>query len=94
MLTATQERFIAAAKEVESLKEQLKEKCAEMEKYATEIGAGCYFQDKDLVVYKIDVPKGTFVEYKAIGFVRTKRANEDRGSLSMKEAKDAGFNVG
>ncbi len=59
-----------------------------------EIGLGSYFQDPVTgCVYKMVVPEGRFVEYKQYGYVRTRRKDEKRGDLSMKEATEAGFTV-
>lgn len=94
MLTASQERFIALSRELEDINEARKAKCKELEAVAVDIGVGKYFQDKDTTVYKIVEPKGTFVDYKKIGYIRTRRNGEERGDLSLKEAKEAGFLVG
>jgi hypothetical protein len=93
MLTASQEKFVSISAEIEALKAQLKEKNAELETTAVEIGIGQMFQARDSIVYKIVEPSGTFVAYSKIGFVRTKRPGEDRGTLSAKEAKEAGFKI-
>jgi len=53
---------------------------------AKEIGINGYFRADDGTVYKITVPDGTFVSYKPLAFVRTKREGESRGTLSVKEA--------
>lgn len=54
----------------------------------TKFGVGYAFQDNEGTIYKIDVPKGTYVSYKPIGFVRTKRGEEKAGTLSQKEAQE------
>lgn len=56
-----------------------------------EFGTGEYFQDADGVVYKTTVPNGTFVEFRTRGIARTRFEDEAKGSLSSKEAKEAGF---
>jgi hypothetical protein len=84
---------------------ELEYRKAEMKKYweeldaatqavAAEIGLNSYFQDPvSGSVYKIVKPEGRFVDYKDIGYVRTKRGDEKRGDLSVKEAEEAGFKV-
>ena len=53
------------------------------------------FQDpSDKTVYKITKPEGKFVHFETWGYDRTKREGEVRGSLSVKEAKERGFDVG
>jgi hypothetical protein len=82
----------------------LEAKKAEMKKYwedldeatravAAEIGVNSFFQDGAGTVYKIVKPEGRFVDYKDIGYVRTRRGDEKRGDLSMKEAEEAGFKL-
>lgn len=59
---------------------------------AAEVGVDGYFQAPDGTVYKLVKPSGAFVTYKQFAFERTKREGETRGTLSMKEAKDAEAN--
>ena len=55
---------------------------------------GAMFQDPvDSVVYQVVTPTGTFVSFKSIDYVRTKRSDEQKGSLSMKAALEVGFVV-
>lgn len=94
MLTDKQKLFIDLVNEYETLKERLKDSRSKLDALALEIGEGTYLQDPSSgVVLKICVPSGTFIEYKRIDYVRTRKAGEDRGSLSLKEAKAAGFEV-
>jgi hypothetical protein len=58
-----------------------------------EVGINGYFQDDQGIVYKVVVPDGKFVYFDHISYVRTRRAHEKRGDLSMKEAETAGFRV-
>ncbi len=58
---------------------------------AEERGVGHTFQDDEGIVYKVTVPAGTFVSFRAFGVDRTRRVGESRGSLSLKEAKELGF---
>lgn len=91
-LTAAQKRLI----ELDLKKPEIKAYYEELEKViaevATEIPLNGYFKADDGTVYKIVKPTGTFVTFKAVDFERTKREGETRGSLSMKEAKDAELN--
>lgn len=52
-----------------------------------------YFQDEEGTVYKVVIPEGKWVTYDKISYVRTRRLDEKRGDLSLKEAEAAGFNV-
>ena len=76
--------------EIEKYYEDLEQAIKDVE---AENGINSYFQGSDGVVYKIVKPTGTFVSYKDLNYVRTKRADEARGSLSAKEATAQGFTV-
>jgi hypothetical protein len=58
-----------------------------------ENGVGTYFQDDDGVVYLVDDKKGQWIDFTAFEVKRTRRAGEVKGSLSMKQAEEAGFTV-
>lgn len=92
MLTDEQKKFIEMSKKIENLKNELKELNTEMDMVLSTIGVGKAFQDpEDGTVFEIIAPKGTFVNFKAIDYERTKRQGETRGSLSVTRAKDLGF---
>jgi hypothetical protein len=57
-------------------------------------GAGYFFQDEENIVYKTDEnTNGKFQYYEIIEIKRTRREGEDKGSLSMTQAREAGFVV-
>lgn len=87
-----QNRFFDLANKYEKIKSELDSTRKELNETMETIGTGNYIQNPEtLDVYKIEIPKGTFVEYRKIGYVRTAREGEVRGSLSKKEAQEAGF---
>ncbi len=92
-MTPTQVRFVELEKQKEEFKKLLTELDEVNQAVADEIGIGNYFQDDEGVVYKIVVPSGRWVKFESISYVRTKREGEDKGTLSVKEAKEAGFEV-
>jgi hypothetical protein len=57
------------------------------------VGAGYYFQDEYGTVYKTDTCDGKFVYFEPVEIKRTRREGETKGSLSMTEARAAGFEV-
>jgi hypothetical protein len=94
MLTDQQKRVIELSKQREVLKEQLKTSGEELDSLLSEVGLGTSFQDpEDKVVFEVVIPKGVFISYKTIGYDRTKREGERAGSLSMKRAKELGFEI-
>lgn len=58
-----------------------------------QIGIGAFFQDQEGTVYKTVKPAGTFVSYVDFAIDHTRRPDEAKGSLSMKEAIEAGFQL-
>lgn len=92
-LTDAQQRLIQLdlrKKEIDSFYEELEKALADV---AAEIGVNSYFQASDGTVFKVVKPTGTFVSFRDLGYNRTKREGEDRGTLSVKEAQAAGFKI-
>ncbi len=93
-LTAAQLKFVSLEKRKEEFKKYLDELKLATEEVAKEVGINGYFQDPtDGTVFKVVIPEGRFVAFDKIGYVRTRRANEVRGDLSLKEAEAAGFTL-
>lgn len=89
-----QKRLFELTADIESLKKQQTKNYEELNQILTMLGVDTYHQDPvTKVVYKVVVPTGTFVEYKTIGYERTALNGEKRGTLSKKEAREAGFEV-
>ncbi len=92
-MTPSQTKFVLLEKKKEEIKrffDELNEAVAEV---AKEVGVNGYFQDSEGTVYKIVEPEGRFVHYEKFSYVRTRRMDEKRGDLSLKEAEEAGFVV-
>ena len=93
-MTDAQKRFVELEKKKEEVKKYFDELKTALEQVALELGMNNYFQDPaDGTVFKIVEPEGRFVTYDKISYVRTRRTHEKRGDLSLKEAKEAGFQV-
>lgn len=91
-LNENQVKFLEAVKRYEELKNNLKFVSDELDGKMALLEIGSYFQDPGtLVVYHIVRPKGTFVPYKTVNYERTALECESKGSLSKKEATEAGF---
>lgn len=91
-MTDKQAKFIQVAKYAEELKEKTDEVRTELEGLMKELGVDSYVQDPDTgTVYKIVKPSGTFIYYRDINYVRTALVGERAGTLSKKEAEEAGF---
>ena len=92
-MTETQRKFVELERRKEEVKKYFEELQAATEALSKEIGINGYFQDEQGIVYKVVVPEGRFVHYEPLSYVRTRRAHEARGDLSMKEAEAAGYTL-
>lgn len=92
-MTEAQLKFVELEQKKEEVKRYFDELRAATEAVAKEVGVNGYFQDHAGIVYKIVEPEGKFVTFDKISYVRTRRAHEKRGDLSMKEAEGAGFTL-
>ena len=91
-MTDTEKEFVELSKRYEIAKDELKmlkEKLVDLE-----INIGLIsFQDDEGTVYSIVRPSGTFIYFDTISYKRTRREGERSGTLSLKEAKELGFDV-
>lgn len=85
--------FVELEKRRDGYKQYVEELAQALRVVVDEIGVGGYFQDDDGIVYKIVVSAGKWVPFESVSYLRTKRPGEDKGSLSIKEAKEAGFTL-
>lgn len=92
-LTPTQKKYIELEKKKDDYKQWKLELGEAIEEVKTEIGLLGHFQDDEGIVYQMVEPNGTFVAYHKLGINRTKRKDEKKGSLSMKAAKELGYDV-
>lgn len=63
-----------------------------LEEAAALVGVGGYFEASDGTVFKLTAPKGRYVYNQLLGYDRTKREGEIKGTLAMKEAQEARAN--
>ena len=89
-MTEAQKRFVDLEKK---RKQSLDDFDAALQAVAEEVKPGSFFQDDEKVVYKIVTPIGRWVKFDAVSYVRTKRGDESKGTLSTKEAIEAGFEI-
>lgn len=86
-------KFLALAKETEAMHETLKGKYKELKAVMEEMGVGYHMQDPETgAVYKVVVPTGTYVEFRAIDYKRTALPGERGGSpLAKGDAEALGY---
>lgn len=90
-MTESQMKIVSLIEAREELTKNLKAVHAELDPLLRTEGEGAMFQDTEGIVYRISVPTGTFVEFRTIGYDRTRKKGEVKGTLSMKDAEAAGF---
>lgn len=87
-----QAQFLDLAKRYEALSEEMKEIKVQLQEVMVELKTETMLQDPEtMLVYKIVVPKGKYMYFDAIDYVRTKKESEKSGDLSKKAAEEAGF---
>lgn len=87
-------KFLSLTKELEALQVKVQEIRELLEKEMRSLDYNYMCQDPETgAVYKIVEPKGKFVYYANVDYVRTALAGEERGTLSKKEATEAGFKL-
>lgn len=92
-LSEAKRRFIELDKKKAEYKQFIEDYKAATEVLTAEIGINSYFQDDEGVVYKTTIPGGKFVYFDKYEVCRTRRGEESKGSLSLTEARAAGFIV-
>lgn len=93
MLTAKQQRFVELEKRKEEVRKYYEELQASIVDLISEYGLNSYFQDDQGTVYKLIECDGKFVKFDRFTYCRTKRPGEERGTLSIKEAREHGFQI-
>jgi hypothetical protein len=93
MLTPNQAKLVLLDRRKEEVKQFFEEYKAAIEALVAEHGPNHAFQDDQGVVYQLVELDGKWVNFERFGVERTRRAGEARGSLSIKKAKELGFNV-
>lgn len=96
-MTDNQRKLIELSKQYEALRDQMKEVSAGLNDataaVAQEIGIGTFFQDTDGTVFRVAKATGTYVAYKELVYERTRRHPKEKPGISLKDARDAGFDV-
>jgi hypothetical protein len=86
--------MVSLVAEKEALKARLKEVDTKLEQVLMSLGVGETFQAADGTVFMVQEPTGTFISFKKIDYIRTRREGEKGGNfLSKKEAESLGFDM-
>lgn len=93
MLTNLHAKMIELDRRKEEVKKFFEEYKATLDALVEAAGVNHAFQDDQGIVYQLVEMEGKWVNFERYGLERTKRPGEARGSLSVKKAKELGFNV-
>ena len=93
MLTDRQRKFVELDKKKAELKEFAEQYSAAVSELVAEMGLNGAFQDGEGTVYQTAECDGKFVYFDKFEIKRTRREGERAGSLSLKAARELGFNI-
>ena len=93
MLTDKQLRFVELDKKKAEMKVFAEQYSLAVSELVAEMGLEKAFQDVDGTVYQTSTCEGKFVYFDKFEVKRTRREGERAGSLSMKAAKELGFQI-
>lgn len=88
-----EETLITLSLQKEKLKKEMEETNAKLDEVLKGLGLGHMFQAQDGTVFRVSKPTGTYISFREIDYDRTRREGEKSGSLSLTDARNAGFEV-
>lgn len=88
-----EETLVTLSLQKEKLKKEMEEINGKLEEALKGLGIGHMFQAQDGTVFRVSKPTGTYISFREIDYDRTRREGEKSGSLSLTDARAAGFEV-
>ena len=96
-MTDNQLKLIELSKKYETLRDAIKEVSVQLNDATTavakETGLGTFFQDVDGTVFRVAKATGTYVTYRELTYERTRRHPKEKPGISLKDAREHGFDV-
>lgn len=92
-MTEAQKKFVELEKKKEEVKKYFDDLQAAIAAVVKEDGVDSYFLADDGTVYKVVEAEGRWINFDKYSYLRTKRPGEERGTLSLKDAREHGFQV-
>jgi len=92
-LTELHLKLIKLDRQKDEVKKFFEEYQSTIKELITLYGFNHNFQDEMGVVYQLVELEGRYVNFDRYGLERTRRPGEDRGSLSLKKARELGYSV-
>jgi hypothetical protein len=88
-----EQTVITLSLQKEKLKKEMEEINSKLEESLKSLGLGHMFQSEDGTVFRVSKPTGTYISFREIDYDRTRREGEKSGSLSLTDARNAGYEV-
>jgi hypothetical protein len=88
-----EQAVIETSLKVEAMKKEMADLYKKLEESLKLLGIGHMFQSEDGTVFRVSKPAGVFTPYRDIDYDRTRREGEKSGSLSLTDARAAGYEV-
>lgn len=88
-----EESLVNLSLQKERLKKEMEETNSKLDEVLKGLGLGHMFQAPDGTVFRVSKPTGTYISFREIDYDRTRREGEKSGSLSLTDARNAGFEV-
>jgi hypothetical protein len=92
-LEEQKQNVITLSLQKEKLRKEMEELNKNLEESLKNLGLGYIFQAEDGTVFRVSKPAGTFISFRDIDYDRTRREGEKSGSMSLTDARAAGFEV-
>jgi hypothetical protein len=89
----TKEEAAKKLVELDNQKVEIKKWYEDLAEVLEALGPEAHFQSQDGQVFLIEEAKGKWVPFEKLHYIRTKKEDEKRGELSMKRAKELGYEV-
>ena len=89
----TKEEAIKRLLELDEQKAEIKKYYEDLKEAIETLGVGTHFQSDEGQVFLIEEQTGKFVNFDRLKYIRTKKADEKRGELSVKRAEELGYTI-
>ena len=79
--------------ELDEKKAEIKQWYEDLAEALEILGPESHFQSPEGLVFLIEEADGKWVKFEKLRYIRTKKTDEKRGELSVKRAKELGYDV-
>lgn len=97
MMSNSTKKLIELSKQYEAIKEKRQAILDELEivykQVVEEVGLGTMFQDDDGTVFRVVKPSGVYIPYHEYKYERTRRHAGEKPGITLKDARENGYDV-